>query len=142
MGYFSRNGRGILIGVVVGLIVFLLIGEWAYSALIDPAKWETTVPTTFNLDRTPKQDCGGPHTCRISFMLDVELDDNPGTNFFRCDVRALDEHGAVVASGDVRAGLGYVGQVPLEGAVMLPKVRRTVAAIDGTCVGLDPEGGD
>ena len=122
--------------------MFLLIGEWAYSQFIDPAKWETSVPSMFDLHRTPKQDCGGPHTCRISFTLDVEPDDNPGANFFRCDVRALDEHGAVVASGEVQAGLGYVGQVPTQGARMSPRVRRTVVSIGGTCLPLDPERGD
>jgi hypothetical protein len=138
MGYFSRNRQSIFIGFVVGLIVFMLLGEWAYSRFIGPAKWETSVPTTFDL-RTPKEDCGGPWTCRISFTLAVAPDDNPGTTAFRCDVRALDQHGSVVASGKVRASLGTMGMVPTQGSALSPKVRRTVAVIDGTCFGIDPE---
>jgi hypothetical protein len=91
------------------------------------------------LTRTPKQDCAGPWTCRIGFTLDVARQDNPGTNIFRRDLRALDDRGAVVASGTVRAALGTVGKVPSEG-VLSPEVRRTVASIDGTCIALDPEG--
>ena len=96
------------------------------------------VPVSFDLFRTPKQDCGGPWTCRISFTLNLQSDENPGTNLFWCDMRALDEHGAVVASGHTRAALGTVGMVPYEG-VLSPKVRRTIASLDGTCVVLDPE---
>jgi hypothetical protein len=141
VSYFSRDRRSTLIGFVVCLIVFLLIGEWAYSQFIEPVKWDTSVPTTLDLHRTPKQDCAGPAlTCRISFTLDVEPADNPGTNVFRCDVKALDEHGAVVAGGEVQAGLGYVEKVPFKGAVLSPGARRTVTEIDGTCVPLDPEG--
>jgi hypothetical protein len=143
MGYFSRNRGFILVSFVVSLIAFLLIGEWVNSRIIEPGKWTTSVPTTFALHRTAKQDCAGPAlTCRISFTLDVEPADNPGTNVFRCDVRALDGHGAVVAGGELQTALGYVDQVPTKKAVLLPRARRTITEIDGTCVPLDPEGGD
>jgi hypothetical protein len=113
-----------------------LVGIAATSCTSDGG---ASVPATFALTRTPKQDCAGPWTCRIGFTLDVARQDNPGTNIFRCDLRALDERGAVVASGTVRAALGTVGKVPSEG-VLSPEVRRTVASIDGTCIALDPEG--
>jgi hypothetical protein len=143
-----KEARRILPSVhphIRSLWIFTLV---VIAAACSPDSEEFALPATFDLHHTPKQDCGGRRTCRISYQVAISSDGSDGYYDMRCQVRALDDEGHVVASGDSGPSgteegdypFTRLGMVPYEGDLS-PKVRRTITTIEGTCLAFPPAQG-